>query len=170
MENKFKLRKLMISDANLMLEWMHDDDVIKDLKNNFKEKTIEDCIHFIKNSDNDKDNCNLAIVDDMDTYLGTVSIKNINNFDMAGEFAITIRKTAMGSGCSTYAIHEIIKYGFDILGLKKIYWYVSKNNLRAIRFYDKNKYLRINYNQLSEKVSGIKNLDSQEYIWYLVEK
>lgn len=170
MKNKFKLRQLMIKDANLMLEWMHDDDVIKDLKNNFKEKTIEDCICFIKKSVNDKKNCNLAIADDTDTYLGTVSIKNINNTDKSGEFAITIRKVAMGTGCSTYAIHEIIKYGFNILGLRKIYWYVSKNNLRAIKFYDKNKYSRINYNQLAEQISGIENLNNEEYIYYLVKK
>ena len=169
MENKFRLRQLKICDANLMLEWMHDDDVIKDLENNFKKKTIEDCICFIENSISDRNNCNLAIVDDTDTYLGTVSIKNINHITKTGEFAITVRKSVMGSGCSTFAIHEIIKYGFDILGLEKIYWYVSKKNLRAIKFYDKNRYSRIKYSHLIEKISEIESLNNKEYIWYLVE-
>ena len=35
-----KLRKLMAKDAELMLEWMHDDDVVEKLGTNFKEKTL----------------------------------------------------------------------------------------------------------------------------------
>lgn len=167
--DKFMLRNLEEKDALLMYEWMHDENVVENLKTDFKNKTIEDCQKFIRESLKDERNIHYAVVNEQDEYLGTVSIKNINYIAKTGEFAITIRKSAMGSGCSTFAIHEIIKYGFDILGLKKIYWYVSKNNLRAIKFYDKNRYLRINNNQLTEKISKIENLDNKEYIWYLVE-
>ena len=33
------LRELKTTDAALMLEWMHDEDVVGKLKGNFKEKT-----------------------------------------------------------------------------------------------------------------------------------
>lgn len=38
---------------------------------------------------------------------------------------------------------EIIRIGFEEKGLKKIYWYVDSANQRAIKFYDKNGYQRI---------------------------
>ena len=37
-----KLRELKISDAPLMLDWMHDEDVVKDLKKDFKSMAIYD--------------------------------------------------------------------------------------------------------------------------------
>ena len=38
----------------------------------------------------------MAITDDNDEYMGTVSLKNINYTDSFAEFAITVRRTAMG--------------------------------------------------------------------------
>jgi len=73
-----KLRKLMEKDAELMLEWMHDESVVEYMGANFASKTIDDCKNFImSNQATDKD-LNLAIVDDDDTYMGTVSLKHIN--------------------------------------------------------------------------------------------
>ena len=40
---KAKLRKLEKRDANYMLEWMQDDDLIKYLKKDFKNMSIDDC-------------------------------------------------------------------------------------------------------------------------------
>ena len=45
------LRKLELKDAPLMLEWMHDPDVVKNLRADFSSKKIEDAIDFIKRSD-----------------------------------------------------------------------------------------------------------------------
>ena len=43
-----KLRKLEEKDAPLMLEWMHDPEVVADMRTNFADKTLEDCLSFIK--------------------------------------------------------------------------------------------------------------------------
>ena len=45
-----KLRRLEIKDAPMMLEWMHDSDVTKNLKADFKNMTIDDALAFINNS------------------------------------------------------------------------------------------------------------------------
>ena len=42
--------------------------------------------------------------------MGTVSLKHIKN--NTAEFAIAIRKIAMGYGFASYAMNEIIQYGF----------------------------------------------------------
>ena len=159
-----KLRKLSLDDASLMLEWMHDTDVVEHLQTDFMSKTIEDCKKFIESSINDKKNIHLAIADEDDMYMGTVSLKNIEKDN--AEFGITIRTAAMGKGYSKYAIMEMLLYGFNELKLKKIFWCVSPLNLRAIRFYDKNNFRRVDMR--GEKITGYTEGQVDKYIWYEV--
>lgn len=161
-----KLRKLEIKDAELMLEWMHDENVVHYLSANFAEKTVEDCIKFIELNQEFDEDINLAIVDDDDEYMGTVSLRHIDYVNGTAEFAITIRKCAMGKGYSAYGMAEILRKGIEEIGLKNIYWCVSCQNERAVRFYDKNMYKR------TEKVpENIKMHYSEEqnrsFIWYI---
>ena len=74
-----KLRKLQINDALLMLEWMHDKSVVENMQTDFASKTIDDCRTFIENSYDENKSVHLAITDDSDIYMGTASLKNINN-------------------------------------------------------------------------------------------
>ena len=106
-----RLRKLELKDAPLMLEWMHDETVVKDMQADCSSKTLEDCNHFILSSKDTRKNLHLAIVDENDEYMGTVSLKNIEE-DKA-EFAITVRKNAMGKGYSRFGMREIIRIGLD---------------------------------------------------------
>lgn len=161
-----KLRKLERTDAALMLEWMHDSDVVKYMQADFEHKTLNDCEKFIDSSQKDSHNLHLAIVDDDEIYMGTVSLKNIEN-DTA-EFAITVRKSAMGKGFSKYAMSEIIRIGFEKLKLKSIYWYVSPENKRAVKFYDKNGYMRIDFGKLNNSREEYTPQQLQHYIWYQV--
>jgi diamine N-acetyltransferase len=170
MNNKFKLRKLKEKDAMLMYEWMHDDSVVENLKADFKSKTIVDCKNFIRESLEDKENVHYAIVNELDEYLGTVSLKDINYADLSAEFAITIRKSAMGTGCSAYAIKEIIEKAFNEFNLINVYWYVDKKNIRAIKFYDKNNYKRIDFNDIINICNNAKNNYDENYIWYIKTK
>ena len=135
------LRELRNQDAPLMLEWMHDESVVKDLQTDFTSKTLEDCEKFIANSLLERHNLHLAIADDEDVYQGTVSLKNIING--TAEFAITIRASAMGSGIAAEAMKKILEVGFEKNELRTIYWCVSPENKRAVRFYDKNGYRRV---------------------------
>lgn len=161
-----KLRKLELKDAELMLEWMHDDSVVEHLQANFKEKTLEDCKKFIIDSRDSLEQLHLAIVDNEDNYMGTVSLKNIE--DNKAEFAITIRKIAMGKGYSKYGMKEIIKFGFEKLNLDKIFWSVDPINVRAVRFYDKNEYKKIN--MLGKRVKGYTSEQVEKYLWYEISK
>ncbi len=69
--------------------------------------------------------------------MGTVSLKHIDMHRKQAEFAIAIRLCAMGRGISQYAMKEILRKGFKEIGLEKIFWCVSENNKRVIRFYEK---------------------------------
>lgn len=160
-----KLRELKKKDAEYMYEWMHDKNVIKNLNTDFMSKTIQNCYEFIDVSKNNVGDFNLAIVDDSDEYMGTVSLKHIDEINSIAEFAITVRSCAMGKGFSGYAMKEIIRIGHDELKIENIYWCVVKENKRAIRFYDKN-----GYNRIQNVPNKLQNMYSDELnkklIWY----
>lgn len=159
-----RLRQLEMKDAPFMLQWMHDSGVVENLRGNFATKNLDDCERFIRESVSDT-NVHLAIVSDEDEYMGTVSLKNIEN--KAAEFAITVRSEAMGRGYSWFGMKAIIEKAFVELGLDRVYWCVSRNNQRAVRFYDKHNFhevLDIPGSALA-RYQGIENLK-----WYSVFK
>ena len=161
------LRKLELKDAVFMLEWMHDISVVENLQGNFLEKTISDCREFIQKSWTDECNLHMAVADGWDTYMGTVSLKNIDRKNACAEFAIVMRSAAMGKGFSKSAMEEILRIGFDEMGLKRIYWYVSEENKRAVRFYDKNGYHQADKGGLEFLRGGGIGKDINSYLWYL---
>lgn len=158
-----RIRKLENKDAVYMLEWMQDVELVEHMGAKFTDKTLIDCEKFIKSSQEDKKNIHWAIVDEKDEYMGTVSLKNIEK--TKAEFAIAIRRCAMGKGYSKFAMEECIKYAFQNIGLEKVYWYVSSVNKRAVRFYEKNGFVRVDRNEemLCPDLKG-----SEKYIWYMV--
>lgn len=166
-----RLRKLENKDAEYMLEWMHDDSVVKYMRTNFENKTLMDCEKFIDSAQGVEDGLHMAIVDDFDEYMGTVSLKNIKNGN--AEFAITVRKKAMGKGFSRWGMAEIIRIGMEDFKLRNIYWCVSAANERAVKFYDKNGYKRISIigtEMYSDILMTGSYTDEQvgSYIWYAV--
>lgn len=160
-----RLRELQLKDAPFMLEWMHDSNVTEKLKTRFETKTLDDCRSFIRDSADSTKNLHLAIVNDEDEYMGTVSLKNLEAEQ--AEFAITVRSCAMGKKYSQYGMKEIIRKGFEELKLQRIYWCVSPLNERAIRFYDKNGYHRIGVRELSVPAGQYTDQETAWYIWYL---
>ena len=161
------LRKLKQKDAPLMLEWMHDKDVTHHLAANFATKVLEDTKKFIASSKEMSDNLHLAIVSDADEYMGTVSLKFIDKNTGNAEFALIVRRTAMGKGYSWYGMNEILKIAFEKLKLNSVYWCVSNKNKRAVRFYEKHGFreaLDIS-NKILKRYEGIDDLK-----WYSVLK
>lgn len=164
-----RLRELESKDANLMLEWMHDSSVTEKLGTDFKKKELKDCLCFIENAKDKSSNLHLAIANDEDEYMGTVSLKHIDSGNKTAEFAITVRKTAMGKGYSKFGMKEIIDIGLEQYMLNNIYWCVSTENQRAIRFYDKNGYSRVE--NVPAHITAYYSLEQQNnFIWYVVTK
>lgn len=170
--NSLKLRELRIKDVPYMLEWMHNENVVGYLESNFLDKTSEECKKFILDAEKEyKKNkpfyihYAIASIQD-DEYLGTVSLKNICFQKSAAEFAIAVRRKAMGTGAANFAIHSMIERGFSCYHLKYIYWYVAPENKRAVRFYQKNGYQQVEKKDL-EQIIGRRILNDKNYIWYI---
>ena len=159
------LRKLRTEDAPLMHEWMQDPFVVRDMQTDFASKTLEDCLRFIEASKDDSINLNLAIADEQDVYMGTVSLKHIQ--EQSAEFAITVRRSAMGKGYAQFAMHEILRIAFEEKGLSFVYWCVDPANARAVRFYEKSGFQRVSYAELPVTLAYSEE-QIQAFYWFLV--
>ncbi len=165
------LRKLQDKDAPFMLEWMHDESVVRYLKKDFALLTLDDCKEFISAAQNESDNMHLAIVNAVDEYVGTVSLKNINkaaigldkDLHYTAEMGIVIRRCMMGKGYASSAMKEIFEYGFKSKDIEYIYWCVDPVNERAVHFYDKNDYKRCD---APVQIYGYTEEEKQRFIWY----
>ena len=119
------LREFKKADAVRMLEWMHDNDVVKHLKGDFNNKSLKDAEAFIA-SNNSDNNVHYAICDTDDNYMGTVSLKSINKEDLYAEFAIVVHKDAMNQGFAWYGMKTILVKALSEYNLENVYWCVSQ--------------------------------------------
>lgn len=163
-----KLRKLEPKDAPRMLEWMHTPDAVAHLQGRFAQKTLQDCLDFIAHSDADARQLHLALVDDADVYLGTVSLKHMDPLREDAEFAIAIHPDTMGTGCARKAMEQILELGFTQQKLRRIFWCVSPENRRAVRFYEKGGYARTEAQKVDAERYYTPQLASQ-LLWYCAD-
>ena len=131
-----QLRKLKYDDIEGMLEWMNDESIIRNFRFNGKKKTSDEIKQFIDNSFS-KANQHFAIVDSDDKYLGTISLKNIDEMNKCAEYAICLRNQAIGSGIAKKATEKLLQYAKQELHLQKIYLNIYEDNIRANKFYQK---------------------------------
>lgn len=132
------LRLLTPSDADGMLEWMHDPAVASAFQVPFGKFEREDALRFIEGAQEAGGSLHFAIADPAtDEYLGTVSLKNIDADARTAEYAIATRAQAHGSGAARAATADVLRYAFDVLELNRVYLNVLGTNGRAIRFYEK---------------------------------
>ena len=132
-----KLRDLEVKDAPLMLEWMHDESVTEYLHGDYRRSCIIDAIHFIEVDSKVEDEIHKAVVNDEDEYVGTVSLRHIDKNDETAELAIVCHSRYFSKGYAWFAVVEMLKYAFNILNIRGVYWRINVDNKRAIRFFDK---------------------------------
>ena len=160
-----KLRKLKTEDAPLMLEWMHDDELVHYLRHDFAGNTIDDCILFITEAQDESESIHLAVADDNDEYMGTVSLKHIQK--NTAEFGIVLRSCARGDGYAVFGMNEIIKYGYRTRGIDTVYWCVDPDNQRAVSFYEKYDHHGC---EIPEEALGYTDDEKSRYLWYRVQR
>lgn len=134
------LRRLQEKDANGMLEWMHDPEIQKCFQAPMGDRTIEDVRNFIQSSSiawEDGKSIHYAIADEMDEYMGTISLKELDMHAGKAEYAISLRKSAQGKGIATQATMELLRLAFEEYDLKRVYLNVLADNEKAIRLYEK---------------------------------
>lgn len=161
-----RLRELEMRDAPFMLEWMHESECVEKLPTPFMDMTMEQCRQFIEKARCNKDKeIHMAICDEEDEYQGTVSLKNIDLVNGNAEYAISIRRHAMGQGISSFGTKEILRIAFEDVGLSKVYLCVFEDNVRAVKFYNKCSFvLEGNFREHMADANGKKH----NLLWYSI--
>lgn len=131
------LRNLHMKDSAFMLEWMKDENINQFFRFNKDDVTEDSVKKFIENSLTSTSNKHYAIIDKNDTYMGTISLKNIDFKNKNAEYAISLRKCSIGTGMARTATNEVLDIAFYELGLHRVYLNVLSENIRAIKFYEK---------------------------------
>lgn len=134
------LRRLKREDAEGMLEWMHDPDIQKNFQTDMASKTLADVENFISSAlcyPVEGGSIHLAIADEDDVYLGTISLKDISMYDRRAEYAISLRKSAQGRGIAAEATRQLLTLSFRDWKLERIYLNVLSENTKAIQLYEK---------------------------------
>lgn len=167
MENmNVRLRKMELCDGKYMLEWMRDSEITAYLLADFEHMSMEDCHQFIKASYSEH-NIHYAIINDSNQYLGTISLKNISLQNRNAEYAIVLRRKAIGRGIAAEATSLILRQAFVKLKLHRVYLNVFSDNARAIRFYEKFGFVR----EGSFRQHIIKNENGMhDLVWYSILK
>lgn len=135
-----RLRQLCLEDAEKMIEWMHDSTINCNFQFDAANYTLEQARNFIKKANEEylKGSAyHFAITEDGQEYLGTISLKNIDLKNRNAEYAICLRKKAMGKGIAYEATQEIIELAFTKLNLNRVFLNVLADNERAICLYDR---------------------------------
>lgn len=138
MEEQIYLRPMTEEDTDLIVAWRNKPDV----KNNFiyqADFTREGHLYWLHEVVEKGCACQMMICDRAnDTPLGSVYIRDIDHVHHKGEYGIFIgEEAARGRGIGTEAAKLMIRYGFDELGLHRIYLRALAGNGQAIRSYEK---------------------------------
>ncbi len=138
MEDQIYLRPMTEEDAELIVNWRNQ----PELKRFFISQadfSIESHLKWFRSMKESGRACQMMICDKQnDKPLGSVDIKDIDMENRKGEYGIFIGdKDTRGRGIGTEAAKLMIRYGFDVLGLHRIYLRVIASNERARRSYER---------------------------------
>jgi diamine N-acetyltransferase len=120
-----------------MLEWMKDPDITRQFRADFSNSTFDSVLKFVETAQDFTYSRHYAIVNELNEYLGTISLKNIDTSNLKAEYAIVLRKIAQGTHVAQDASKAILDIAFNELHLHKVYLNVLTQNTRANRFYQK---------------------------------
>ena len=132
-----KLRMLELKDTPGIFEWMKDPECNKHFRFDPDKVTMESVKEFIKKAEKDPVNQHYAITNENDEYLGTISLKNINENDGNAEYAVALRSSVSGKGLGYKATMAVLDIAFNEMKLNRVYLNVWPENERAIALYIK---------------------------------
>ncbi|MCT2536043.1 GNAT family N-acetyltransferase [Aquibacillus koreensis] len=142
---KVQLRELTLEDVEDRFQWCLDKEVTKHL--NMPERyppfSREETTNWIKMCINKTNGYEQkAIVTAQGKHIGWVDLKNIDKLNKHAELGIAIGdKNYWGKGFGLAAMREMLLWGFNELGLNKIWLRVEVDNEKAIKSYKRMGYV-----------------------------
>lgn len=132
------LRPLEEGDIPTCLRWINDPEVNRTLSFYRPINELREREWFERLYRDDREIVLAIIVQGKDKHIGNIGLHGIDWKDRQAELGIMIgEKGEWDKGYGTEAVRLMLGYGFERLGLHRIYLRVYANNLRAIRCYEK---------------------------------
>ena len=161
-----KIREYSLDDAPEMYKLFKDKAVTQCLHGNYDNYTIEDARNFITGGAINNQEIHRAIVNDEDKYVGTVSLRHIDLEEGTAEIAIVIKREYQSKGYAWFAMCEILNYAFKKLNIRGVYWRINTDNKRAIRFFEKHGFNRLD-GDIPQKIKD-RHVTEKNLIWFAV--
>ena len=139
------LRPLSLSDTDNIVKWRNDPAVKKNLYSQAELRPEQHISYFENNVKTGKCAQFIIVVDEDGEKkdIGTIFIKNIDTANHNGEYGVFIgEETGRGKGYAKSATVEILKHGFEVLKLHRIYLTVMADNIPAIKVYEESGFIR----------------------------
>jgi ribosomal-protein-alanine N-acetyltransferase len=127
-----------ISDT--YVDWMNDYEVTRYTEQRFLKTTRSHIISYLEKIAQSSNDLMYGIYENSE-HIGTIKLGNINSRHLTADLSYLIgSKKHWGKGIASLAISEMVKIGFNSLGLEKISAGVYKNNGASIRVLEKNSF------------------------------
>lgn len=135
MLEQVSLRKFTYNDILLKVRWINNPDNNRFLHYDLP-LTVEGTKRWYENKDN---NSRIDCTIEYDGIpVGVIGLLQIDKINQKAEYYITVGESSLKrKGVATKATQLILKYGFETLGLRKIYLNVDEKNVAACALYEK---------------------------------
>src|SRR3989338_10821220 len=138
MADKLYLRPLKLKDIDLVMTWVNDPKVIKNLQHFNKKFTRKEEQAFIRKSLKSKNDFIFSIFRKSDNgYIGQGAINQIIWENKLGRLSLIIKKEHWGKGYAQQAIPLILRFAFNQLKLHKVWLMVYATNNKTKHIYMK---------------------------------
>ncbi|ERI94324.1 acetyltransferase, GNAT family [Clostridiales bacterium oral taxon 876 str. F0540] len=140
---KVILREFQERDLERMHQWVNNEEITKNLSFAIFPRTLNDSMSYLKKQLDRESNSYVNFViseknDPEHKYIGSIGLKDIDYIHRKGELNIALGYIEnMSKGYGTDAVKLILEYGFNRLGLNKIYLRFIKFNEGARKAYEK---------------------------------
>ena len=137
---KVNLRKITLDDTYKIVNWRNQDFVLENFIDRRLISIESHNKYFEKRIISGLVDQFIIVCDGKD--IGSTFLRDIDYVKKQAEFGIFIgEKEYLSKGIGTIACSLILEYGFNILGLEKIFLRVLKNNTRAQKSYLKSGFI-----------------------------
>lgn len=130
------LRPICVDDTDNVVRWRNSEQVKRNLFSQ-EDITHDSHLEYLKKYV-ETGKCKQYIIETKDSHLdiGTVFIKNIDEYNRKAEFGIMIGEDgARGKGYGTAATNQMLKIAFEENNMNRIYLHVLEENLAGIKAY-----------------------------------
>jgi RimJ/RimL family protein N-acetyltransferase len=155
MKKKVSFRRAVNSDSNILFEWINNRELVQ-FNAPFRKILRHEHDAWFARIQTQKD-IEFFIIESVDTgqTIGSCQLLNISTIHRSAELQIRIGlNNFQNKGLGSDAVRQLVEFGFSELKLIRISLHVFTTNLRAIRVYEKNGFVREGLLQKAVKIDS----------------